>query len=50
MSPVVHEAINRQINAELGASYSYLGMSAFCARRAFNASLDGDPAPARSTW
>jgi ferritin len=36
MSPVVHEAINRQINAELGASYSYLGMSAFCARQAFN--------------
>ena len=27
MSPVVHEAINRQINAELGASYSYLAMS-----------------------
>jgi ferritin len=36
MSPVVHEAINRQINAELGASYSYLAMSAFCARQAFN--------------
>jgi ferritin len=36
MSPVVHEAINRQINAELSASYSYLAMSAFCARRAFN--------------
>jgi ferritin len=36
MSPVVHEAINRQINAELGASYSYLAMSAFCARKAFN--------------
>jgi ferritin len=35
MSPVVHEAINRQINAELGASYSYLAMSAFCARQAF---------------
>jgi ferritin len=36
MSPVVHDAINRQINAELGASYSYLAMSAFCARQAFN--------------
>jgi ferritin len=35
MSPVVHEAINRQINAELGASYSYLAMSAFCTRQAF---------------
>jgi ferritin len=33
---VVHEAINRQINAELTASYSYLAMSAFCARQAFN--------------
>ncbi len=36
MSPVVHDAINRQINAELSASYSYLAMSAFCARQAFN--------------
>lgn len=35
MSPVVHEAINRQINAELGASYSYLAMSAFCVRQSF---------------
>jgi ferritin len=35
MSPVVHEAINRQINAELSASFTYLAMSAFCARRAF---------------
>lgn len=35
MSPVVHEAINRQINAELSASYSYLAMSAFCTRQAF---------------
>jgi ferritin len=34
-SPVVHEAINRQINAELSASYAYLAMSAFCARRHF---------------
>ncbi len=34
-SPVVHEAINRQINAELGASYAYLAMSAFCARQNF---------------
>jgi ferritin len=36
MSAVVHEAINRQINAELNASYTYLAMSAFCARQAFN--------------
>ncbi len=35
MSPVVHEAINRQIIAELSASYTYLAMSAFCARKAF---------------
>jgi ferritin len=34
-SAVVHEAINRQINAELSASYAYLGMSAFCARQNF---------------
>jgi ferritin len=30
MNPRVVEAINRQINSELGASYSYLGMSAWC--------------------
>jgi ferritin len=36
MSAVVHEAINRQINAELNASYTYLAMAAFCARQAFN--------------
>jgi ferritin len=36
MNAVVHEAINRQINAELTASYSYLQMSAFCARQSFN--------------
>jgi ferritin len=36
MSPVVHEAINQQINAELSASYSYLAMAAFCTRQAFN--------------
>ena len=35
-SPVVHEAINRQINAELGASYAYLAMSAFCSRQNFH--------------
>ena len=29
------EAINRQINSELGASYSYLGMSAYCERQKF---------------
>ena len=31
----VVEAINRQINSELSASYSYLAMSAFCERRKF---------------
>ena len=32
--PVV-EAINRQINSELSASYSYLAMSAWCERQKF---------------
>jgi ferritin len=32
--PVV-EAINRQINSELAASYSYLAMSAWCERQKF---------------
>ena len=30
MNQTVLEAINRQINAELSASYSYLAMSAYC--------------------
>jgi ferritin len=30
MTAVVRDAINRQINAELSASYQYLAMSAFC--------------------
>lgn len=30
MNPRVLEAINRQINSELTASYSYLAMSAYC--------------------
>ena len=30
MSTVVLEALNQQINAELGASYEYLAMSAWC--------------------
>ena len=29
-STVVFEALNQQINAELGASYEYLAMSAWC--------------------
>ena len=33
MNPRVVEAINRQINSELSASYSYLGMSAWCERQ-----------------
>lgn len=35
MNPRVLEAINRQINSELSASYAYLGMSAFCERQKF---------------
>ena len=31
----VVEAINRQINSELSASYSYLAMSAYCERQKF---------------
>jgi ferritin len=30
MTPVVRDAINQQINAELSASYQYLAMSAYC--------------------
>ncbi len=35
MNPRVLEAINRQINSELSASYAYLGMSAYCERQKF---------------
>ena len=35
MNQRVVEAINRQINSELTASYSYLGMSAWCERQKF---------------
>src|SRR5215210_4891869 len=35
MNPAVLEAINRQINSELNASYSYLAMSAYCERQKF---------------
>ncbi len=35
MSPRVVEAINRQINSELSASYAYLAMSAYCERQKF---------------
>lgn len=35
VSDVVQIAINRQINSELSASYTYLAMSAFCQRRNF---------------
>ena len=30
MSRTVQDALNQQINAELGASYEYLAMSAWC--------------------
>ena len=35
MKPRVLEAINRQINSELSASYAYLAMSAYCECRKF---------------
>lgn len=35
MSQSVQDAINKQIHAELGASYSYLAMSAWCDRNNF---------------
>ena len=35
MNASVVEAINRQINSELSASYSYLGMSGWCERQKF---------------
>jgi ferritin len=35
MSQTVQDAINRQINSELSASYSYLAMSAYCESRNF---------------
>ncbi len=35
MNATVLSAINRQINAELSASYSYLSMSAYCERQDF---------------
>lgn len=35
MNANVVEAINRQINSELTASYSYLAMSAYCERQKF---------------
>ncbi len=35
MNATVQSAINRQINAELSASYSYLAMSSFCERQNF---------------
>lgn len=38
MSQTIQDAINRQINAEMGASYSYLAMSAWCERSHFTGS------------
>ena len=35
MSQIVLEAINKQINSELGASYTYLAMSAWCEQHSF---------------
>lgn len=38
MSQTVQDAINKQIHAELSASYSYLAMSAYCDRNNFTGS------------
>src|SRR4051812_16803476 len=35
LSQVVQDAINKQVNNEFSASYSYLAMSAFCQRKNF---------------
>jgi ferritin len=35
MNARVVQAINRQINSELGASYAYMAMSAYCERQKF---------------
>ena len=36
MSPTVQDALNRQIHAELRASYAYLAMSGWCDRASFS--------------
>jgi ferritin len=38
MSQTVLDAINKQINSELAASYTYLAMSAWCEQRGFTGS------------
>lgn len=38
MSQTVQDAINKQINSELGASYTYLAMSAYCEASSFTGS------------
>lgn len=38
MSQTVQDAINKQINSELGASYTYLAMSAWCEANSFTGS------------
>jgi ferritin len=38
MSQTVQDAINKQINSELGASYTYLAMSAYCEANSFTGS------------
>ena len=38
MSQTIQDAINRQVNAEMHASYSYLAMSAWCERNNFTGS------------
>lgn len=38
MSQTVLDAINKQIHAELGASYAYLAMSAWCEQHSFTGS------------
>ena len=46
--PVV-EAINRQVNSELSASYSYLAMSAWCEGQKFTGAAGGVCRARRST-
>src|SRR5262245_7332027 len=38
MSQTVHDAINKQFKSELGASYTYLAMSAWCESNSFTGS------------
>ncbi len=45
MSKIVQDAINRQVNAELSASYQYLAMSAYCEQQHLRGIALREPAP-----